>query len=338
LQWLAEVCVHRPIFALMLILSLVVAGTASYMGLGIDRFPNMDLPTVYVRTSYPGAAPEEVESEVSQVLEDAVATVAGIDELRSISSEGSSMLLLTFDIDRDIDSGAQDVRDAVNSVLNLLPVGIDPPVIRKQDTDSSPIMTLAVAGPRDSRELFVLAERAVKNVIESARGVGEVQIGGAADRAVQVNIDAPRLAAYQLSIMQVRDALVRQNAEIPGGRVDAGARELSLRTLGRFAHARGFPDLVVATVNGSPVRLRDLGEVVDGSKEKRTFARLDGKSAVVLQVQRQSGANTVEVIDAVKERLKRSQDLLPEDVTVTVIQDQSRYITRPCTRFSTTWS
>ncbi|MBI3464986.1 MAG: efflux RND transporter permease subunit [Planctomycetes bacterium] len=326
MQWLAEVCVRRPIFAVMLILSLVVAGTASYMKLGIDRFPNMDLPTVYVRTAYPGAAPEECESEVSQVLEDAVATVAGIDELRSISSEGSSMLLLTFDIDRDIDAAAQDVRDAVNSVLNRLPVGIDPPVIRKQDTDSSPIMTLAVAGPRDSRELYILAERAVKNVIESARGVGEVQIGGAADRAVQVNIEARRLAAYQLSIMQVREALERQNAEIPGGRVDTGARELSLRTLGRFAHARGFPDLVVATVNGAPVRLRDLGEVVDGSKEVRTFARLDGKSAVVLQVQRQSGANTVEVIEAVKERLARSRELLPEGVTVTVIQDQSRYI------------
>lgn len=326
MQWLAEVCVARPIFAVMLILSLVVAGTASYMQLGIDRFPNMDLPTVYVRTAYPGAAPEEVESEVSQVLEDAIATVAGIDELRSISSEGSSMLLLTFNIDRDIDAAAQDVRDAVNSILNLLPDGIDPPVIRKQDTDSSPIMTLAVAGARDSRELYVLAERAVKNVIESARGVGEVQIGGAADRAVKVNIEARRLAAYKLSIMQVREALVRQNAEIPGGRVDTGARELSLRTLGRFAHARGFPDLVVATVNGEPVRLRDLGEVVDGSKEVRTLARLDGRSAVVLQVQRQSGANTVEVIEAVKERLGRSHELLPDGVTVTVIQDQSRYI------------
>jgi len=326
LQWLAEICVRRPIFAVMLILSLVVAGIASYMQLGIDRFPNMDLPTVYVRTAYPGAAPEEVESEVSQVLEDAVATVAGIDELRSISSEGSSMLLLTFSIDRDIDAAAQDVRDAVNSVMNRLPIGIDPPVVQKQDTDSSPIMTLAVAGPRESRELYVLAERAVKNVIESARGVGEVRIGGAADRAVQVNIEARRLAAYQLSIMQVRDALVRQNAEIPGGRVDMGPRELSLRTRGRFEHARGFPELVVATVNGAPVRLQDLGEVVDGSKEVRTFARLDGKPAVVLQVQRQSGANTVEVIEAVKERLVRARQLLPEGVTATVIQDQSRYI------------
>jgi HAE1 family hydrophobic/amphiphilic exporter-1 len=325
-QWLAEICVKRPVFAIMLIMALVVAGLASYLQLGIDRFPRMDLPTIYVRTTLPGAAPEEMESEVTQRLEDAVATVEGIDELRSISSESSSLLLLTFHIDRDIDAAAQDVRDAIGSVMNLLPRGTDPPTIRKQDTDASPILSMAVSGPRDSRELYVLADRYVKNVIESAPGVGQVTISGASDRAVQVNLEAKRLAAYQLSIMQVRDALVRQNAEIPGGRIDAGYRELSLRTLGRFAHPRDFPDLVVATVAGHPVRLRDLGEVVDDRKEVRTLARLDGKPAVVLQVQRQSGANTVEVIQAIKDRLVRSRELLPEDVDVEVIQDQSRYI------------
>jgi HAE1 family hydrophobic/amphiphilic exporter-1 len=310
----------------MLILAMVVAGVASYSQLGIDRFPQMDMPSVYVRTSYPGAAPEEVESEVSQIIEDAVATVAGIDELRSISSDGTSFVILTFNMDRDIDAATQDVRDAVNSVLNRLPPGIDPPVIRKQDLDSSSIITLAVSGQRDSRELYVLADRYVKNIIESAHGVGEVQIVGATDRAVQINIEADKLAAYGLSIMQVREALVRQNAEVPGGRVDAGFRELGLRTQGRFEHPRDFPNLVVATVNGTPVRLGDLGEAVDGRKELRTFARLDGMPAVVLQVQRQSGENTVRVIEAIKERLPRSRELLPPDVSVTVLQDQSRYI------------
>ena len=326
MQWLAEVCVRRPVFALMFILAMVVAGAASYLQLGVDRFPRMDLPTIYVRTSHPGAAPEEVESEITQILEDAVATVEGIDELRSISSEGSSMLLLTFNINRKVDDATQDVRDAVNSVLNLLPRNTDPPVIRKNDTDASPIMSLAVSGPRDSRELYVFADRFVKNVIESAPGVGQVQISGATDRAVKVDIEARRLAAYQLSIMQVRDALARQNAEVPGGRVDAGFRELSLRTLGRVAEPREFEDLVVATPNGSPVRLRDLGQVVDSRKEIRSLARLNGKPAVVLQVQRQSGANTVEVIGQVKSRLPRCDELLPNDVSVEIIQDQSRYI------------
>ncbi len=326
MQWLAELCVRRPVFAVMLVLAVVVAGAASYLQLGVDRFPKMDLPTVYVRTSYPGASPYEVESEVSQPLEDAVATVAGIDELRSISYEGSSLLLITFKITRDLDTGAQDVRDAVNSVLNRLPPGVEPPVIRKQDTDSSPILTLAVSGPREGRELYVFADRFVKNVIESAPGVGEATVVGTSDRAVQVNIEAKRLAAYQLSIMQVREALARQNAEVPGGRVQTGRRELGLRTLGRYEHTREFPDLVVATVRGAPVRLRDLGEVVDGQKEVRTFARLDGTPAVVVQVQRQSGANTVEVIKGIKARLPRCRELLPPDVNVDVIQDQSRYI------------
>jgi HAE1 family hydrophobic/amphiphilic exporter-1 len=171
-----------------------------------------------------------------------------------------------------------------------------------------------------------MADRYVKNVIESAAGVGQVTIAGAADRAVQINIDARRLAAYQLSILQVRDALALQNAEVPGGRVDEGLRERNLRTLGRVPHAREFSDLVVTTVGNTAVRISDLGEARDASKEVRTLARLNGQPAVVLQVQRQSGENTVRVIEAVKQRLARSQELLPEDVQVTVIQDQSRYI------------
>jgi HAE1 family hydrophobic/amphiphilic exporter-1 len=310
----------------MLIAALVVAGMTAYLQLGIDRFPNIDMPSIYVRTSYPGAASAEVESEVTQVLEDAVASVAGLDELRSITNDGTSMVLMTFHLNTDIDVAAQDVRDAISSVMNRLPPGIDPPVVQKQDLDSSPIMTLAVSGPRDSRELYYLADRAVKGVIESAPGVGEVEIRGATDRAVQINIEAERLAAYRLSIAQVHEAITSQNAEIPGGRVDAGIRELSLRTLGRLPHARDFGELVVATIDGVPVRISDLGEAIDGEKERRTAARFDGQPAVVLEIQRQSGANTVDVIDAVKERLTRVHELLPADVKVQVLQDQSRYI------------
>ncbi len=326
MYWLAELCVKRPVFAIMLIAALVVAGLVAFPKLGVDRYPSMDMPTITVRTAYPGAASVEVEAEVSQVLEDAVATVAGIDELRSISSDGTSMLLITFNLNRNFDAAVQDVRDAVSGVINRLPPTVDPPIVQKQDTDSSPVMSLAVSGPRSSSELYVLADRYVKNVIESAPGVGQVSIAGSADRAVQVNIDAKRLAAHQLSILQVREALMRQNVEVPGGRVDEGLRERSLRTLGRVTYARNFPDLVISSNNNATVRLSDLGEVNDSTKEVRTIARLNGQSAVVLQVQRQSGENTVRVIEAVKERLPRSEALLPDDVEVTIIQDQSRYI------------
>jgi HAE1 family hydrophobic/amphiphilic exporter-1 len=146
MQWLARVCVERPVFALMLIAAVTVAGVAAYPQLGIDRFPNIDLPSIRVATNYPGAAAAEVESEVTQPLEDAVATVAGIDELRSLSNDGVSMLMITFRLDVNIGVASQDVRDAVNSVLNRLPPGIDPPVVQKQDLDASPIMTLAVFG------------------------------------------------------------------------------------------------------------------------------------------------------------------------------------------------
>ena len=323
---LAAICVKRPVFALMLVTAFVVAGVVAFPQLGVDRFPNMDMPTIFVRTLYTGAAGSEVESEVTSVIEDAVATVAGIEELRSISRDGQSFVLVTFSLDRNVDAATQDVRDAVASILNRLPPDIDPPVVQKRDLDSSPILTLAVSGPRTSRELYVLADLYVKNVIESSRGVGEVFVAGAADRAVQVRIDARKLAAHNLSILQVREALVRQNAEVPGGRMEEGVRERALRTMGRVEHSRDFPDLVITSVNGTPVRLSDLGEVVDGTKEVRTMARLNGQPAVLLTVQRQSGENTVAVIDGVKDMLPRCRELLPPDVEVQVIQDQSRYI------------
>jgi HAE1 family hydrophobic/amphiphilic exporter-1 len=246
--------------------------------------------------------------------------------MRSISSDGVSMLLLTFRLDQNINVAAQDVRDAIAAILNRLPPDIDPPVVQKQDLDASPIMSVAVSGPRDTRELYFLADRIVKSTIESARGVGQVFIEGAVERAIQVNVDANKLAAYRTSIMQVHDAIVAQNAEVPGGRVDAGFRELSLRTLGRMPDSRDFNELVVSTVDNVPVRIRDLGEAVDLTKERRTLARFDGKPAVVLMVQRQSGMNTVEVIDAVKDRLGKARELLPTDVRVDILQDQSRYI------------
>ena len=326
MQWLAEICVRRPVFAVMLTAALVIAGLVSYPQLGIARFPRIDLPTVTVQVTYPGAAPEEVESEVTQILEDAVATVAGIEELRSISQEGRSLLLVTFGLSRRLDAAVQDVRDAVAGVARQLPPAAEPPVVRQQDLDASPVLTLALSGPFSPRELYVFADRAVKEVVESATGVGAVGILGAAPRAVRIDLDASRLAAYRLSVLEVRDALVRQNVEIPGGRVDAGAREYMLRTIGRVPQARRFADLAVATASGGTVRLGDLGTVADDTKEIRRLARLDGEPAVVIQVQRQTDANTVETIRAVKERLARSRELLPPEVKLEVLQDQSRYI------------
>ncbi len=326
MQKLADICIRRPVFATMLIMALVVVGTASYFRLGVDRLPSVDLPTVRVSTSLPGASPAEVESQVSRPIEEVVNTVNGISELRSISGPGNSMVIATFELDRDIESAAQDVRDRVATLGRRLPREAEPPVVSKFDNDQSPVMTLALFGDRSLRELTELADKIVKVQIERAAGVGGVQIEGGAQRSINLWLDADRLAAYGLPITAVRDALNLQNVDIPGGNVTAAVQEQSLRTLGRFTEARQFDDLVVAMRQGEPIRLRDVGRAEDGAKEQRSITRLNGEPAVILEIRRQSGANTVAVIEAVKARLPALQAQLPPDVRFEVIRDQSRYI------------
>ena len=326
MQKLAEVCIKRPVFAAMIVLALVVVGSASYFRLGVDRFPSVDLPTVAVRTSLPGASPEEIESEVSRPIEEAVNTVDGIDQLRSISSQGVSVVVVTFKLDRKIDIATQDVRDRVSSVIRDLPTDTLPPVVQKFDNDSAPVITIALSSDRSIRELTELADKTVKTQLERAGGVGEVDIVGGLSRAIDVWVDAERLAAYKIPITQVRQALVRQNADVPGGNVDAGRRELTLRTLGRFVNPRDFNDLVIATLNGVPIRIRDIGHVEDGTVEQRSVARLNGVPTVSLEIRRQSGANTIAVIEGVKAELARVSAQLPPDVKLNIIRDQSRYI------------
>jgi HAE1 family hydrophobic/amphiphilic exporter-1 len=326
MQKLAEISIRRPVFASMIVLALVVVGVASYLRLGVDRFPSVDLPNVSVRTTLSGASPEEVETIISQPIEEVVNTVEGIDELRSVSGRGTSFVMATFNLDRDIDVAAQDVRDRVATVLKRLPKEIDPPVISKFNNEDSPILTLAVSGGRSLRELTEIADKIVKVQLERSVGVGEVLIVGGLERAINVWIDADRLAAYQIPITAVRDAIQRQNADIPGGNVTSGAREQVLRTMGRITDPEAFNDLVITTVNGSPIRVRDIGRAEDGTKEQRSLSRLNGVPTVQLQVRRQSGANTIAVIESVKENLARVIRQLPADVKTEIIRDQSRYI------------
>src|SRR5512139_645551 len=310
----------------MLILALVVVGSSSYLRLGVDRFPSVDLPTVSVRTQLPGASAEEVETEISRRIEEAVNTVEGIDELRSISGPGSSNVIVTFNLNRNIDTATQDVRDRVATVLRDLPKDATSPLISKVDNDQQPVMTVALAGDRPLRELTELADKVAKVRLERSEGVGEVRIVGGLERAVSVWVEADRLAAFQLPITAVRDAIARQNEDSAGGNVTRGSREETLRTIGRLAEPRSFDDLVVATIQGSPVRVRDIGRAEDGTREQRSTARLNGVPTVVLEVRRQSGANTVAVIEAAKKSIADASSALPAGVGVTVIQDQSLYI------------
>ncbi len=326
MQKLAEICIRRPVFATMIVLSLVVVGAASFFRLGVDRFPSVDLPTISVRTNLPGASPQEVESLVTQQIEEVVNTVDGIDELRSVSGQGTSIIIATFKLDRNLESAAQDVRDRVNSLGRSLPEDATPPIVQKFDNDSTPVVTISLSADRSLRELTELADKTVRVQLERVSGVGEVRVVGGLDRAINIWIDAERLAAYQIPVTAVRSALTRQNADVPGGNVTTGREELVLRTLGRYTDPRAFDDLVIANVNGSPIRLRDVGHVEDGTKEQRSLARLNGVPTVTLEIRRQSGANTIDVIKGIKQELPRISGQLPADVKMEVIRDQSRYI------------
>ena len=322
----ADVFIRRPVFATMLIASLVVFGLFSYHSLGLDLFPNIDFPIVTVTTTLKGASVEEMETGVTKVLEEAVNTIDGIDELRSITKEGLSTIVVQFVLEKSRDTAAQDVRDKVATVLAQLPVGTDPPVIDKFDVDAIPVMGIALSGRRNLREVTELARRQVKEDIETLAGVGQVIMLGGQERAINISVDPDRLTAQGLSIGEVRETIQRQNLELPGGRLDQTRRELVVRTMGRVERAAEFSDLIVARGGERPLRVRDIGTAEDGIVEPRTLSRLNGENAVQLVVRKQSGTNTVEVIDRVQAELDRLRAVLPADIEMRGIRDQSRFI------------
>src|SRR5215468_8832268 len=299
---IVDLCIRRPVATTMFISLLVVLGWFSYRRLAVDLFPNIDFPIITVTTTLSGASVEEMESSVTKPLEEALNTIEGIDELHSTTSEGLSTILVFFNLERNGEAAAQDVRDKVSTVLSQLPPGTDSPVVAKFDIEGTPILSIVVSGNRDLREIT--------------------------ESAINIVLDTDRLVAYGLSIDQVKAAIRAQNIEIPGGRVDQGKKELILRTMGRVQRAEDFRDLIVGSAQGRPLTIGDLGTVEDTFVEPRNMARLDGHPAVTLLVRKQTGTNTVEVINTVKRRLATIQAVLPPDIQTQVIRDQSRFIQR----------
>ncbi|MGH7961262.1 MAG: efflux RND transporter permease subunit, partial [Candidatus Binatia bacterium] len=281
---LADLCVRRPVFATMLIGSLVVIGWFSYRSLGVDLFPTADMPVVTITTTLPGAGPEEMEMQVTKPLEEVINTISSIDELRSVTREGLSQIIVVFKLEKAGSVAAEEVRDKIGTVLANLPEDTDPPIIEKFDVDATPILTLTVSGFQGLKELTELAENRVKESLESVSGVGAISLIGGRKREIQVLIDPERLKAYGLTIQAVAQALAKQNVEFPGGRLTQESGETVLRTLGRVRSVREFADIVVATREGAPISIADLGRVEDGVEEPRTLSRYDGKNAVSLLV------------------------------------------------------
>ncbi len=326
MQWLASISVRRPVFATVITLSLTVVGAFAFTQLGLDRFPKVDFPTVVVTTRLPGAAPEEVETEVTDKIEEAVNTISGIDELRSNSSEGVSQVIIAFLLEKDGDVAAQEVRDRVNRVLPLLPRTIEQPMVEKFDPDAAPVMTLSVSADAPIRDITEYADKTLRRQLESVSGVGQVVVVGGRSRQINILIDADRLRAQNLTVTDVSRAIQTQNAEIPGGRVEQGATAMTLRTRGRVQSVEAFGDIVVRQRDGHQVLLRDVATVEDGMAEPETTANLNGEPGVMLTVRRQSGTNTVQVVDAVRERLAEVSALAPAGYEIRVVRDLSEFI------------
>ncbi|HSA32495.1 MAG TPA: efflux RND transporter permease subunit [bacterium] len=325
--------IRRPVLATMLTVLLMVLGLFSYRAIGVDLTPKVEFPLVTITTVLRGASPEEVETLLTKPIEEAVNTVSGIDELSSTSSEGMSRVRVRFLLEKPVDEAVQDVRDKVAAVVSRLPTGVEMPVVTRVDFDAFPVITFAVSGNRDPKELSEITRISIKESLENVAGVGAVNLSGYWRRAVNVQLDAAKMQALGISVGAVKAALTTQNVEVPAGRIDKGEREEMLRVLGRVASMEELRRITVTTRNGRQITLGEIAAVTDSVEEPRNIARLWKKgeertfaATISLDVVKQSGSNTVEVIAAVKERMAKIQPLLPKDIAVEVVSDQSIFI------------
>ncbi len=327
MQWLARICVQRPVLASVLMLVVLVLGTVGYRGLGVDQFPDVDIPVVVVTTRLPGAAPDEVETDVTDKIEGAVNQISGVDDLNSVSSEGVSQVIIQFKLDKNTDVAAQEVRDKINTVLRELPTGVEQPIITKVEPSAAPVLYLGVKGEAHSlRELTELADKKVRRQVETILGVGKVTIIGGRKREIQVAMDPVALRSQGLTAVDVLRTLQSQNLMTPGGNLETGPQSVTLRIDGRVDSVEAVERLVVRAADDRIVRLSDVATITDGEEAVESLARYDGEEAVVLSVVKQAGTNTIAVVDNIFKRMEAVQQTLPEGVELKVIRDNSQTI------------
>jgi hydrophobe/amphiphile efflux-1 (HAE1) family protein len=325
---LSELCVRRPVFATMLVMSLVVLGIFSFNDLGVDLFPKADPATVTVNVSLPGTSPAEMSTAVVEPLEQALSSVAGIDEMNSRINEGNAQITIKFVLEREINDATNDVREKVSGEMRNLPPEVLPPVIQKVDPDSDPVLSLVLSSKSMSlRTLTEIADKQLRRAIQSVDGVGEVSLGGDRAREIHIVIDIEKLNGYGLSIAQVRDAIAAENIEVPGGAIEQGKSQLLLRTRGRINAIDQFSHIVLATVNHTPITISDVGFVEDTTARAISATWMDnGAPAVMLDVRRTTGENTIRVIEGVKRKLAQIGPTLPRDLELITTKDDSQFI------------
>ena len=331
-MFLSDVSIKRPVFATMLMVALVVLGLVSFKRLAIDEYPDVTYPVISVSTSYAGASPDVMMRQVSKPMEEALNTVQGIKEINSSSSQGSSNVRVMFNLGVDIGVAQQDVQAKVARIRRSLPPNIEEPIIQHFDPNDAPIMSIAMqSSERGIRELTDLADEIVGVRFEAIPGVGGINVNGGNRRQIQVQLDPSSMRAYNVSPVQVTQALQRENQEVPAGRVSHGATEQLVSISGRITDPRAFADIAVLVRNGVPVRLGDVARVVDGAEERRSGAEIAEKgkepaAAVSLDILKIAESNTVAVADSVRSVMVALQQVLPADVKMTVIRDQSQKI------------
>lgn len=323
---LAAVSIRRPVFTVMMILALVVLGYTSFYQMNIDLMPEVDFPFVIVSTVYPGAGAEAVETEVTKKIEDAVNPIEGIRHIGSYSQEGYSFVFAEFVLEKDSKDAAQEVREKVSAIRADLPVDIETPVVARYDPASYPIISLTISGRRPLREITTFTKDEIQKRLESIPGVGAVTLVGGYEREINVFLDVEKMESYEISIDKVKMALMAANMEIPGGRINEEHVEYLVRTMGKLTSVSQFNNLVMDNPHGQPVYLRDIATVIDGTEEQRSLARLNGEEAVTLDISRQSGANTVEIAQAVRAEVARLQQEIPPDIRINTVVDDSTFI------------
>ena len=327
---LSDLSIKRPVFAWMLMLGLIVFGAISFGRMGISQLPDVDYPVVNVSVSLEGAAPEVMETQVTDVLESAVMTIAGIKDISSSSRRGSARITLEFELNHDIDDAMQEVQAKVSQAARNLPKEIDPPVVTKTNPEDQPIIWIALSGDRPVTDLMNYTNDVLRDQLSIVEGVGEVSMGGYVDPALRVWLDSNKMDAAQLTVTDVLGAISAQHAEQPAGYIDTGKKELNVRVLGEAPTPEAFSRIVIAGRGGSAIwrtyHIGDVAKVEDGLADVRRITRNWGKRAVGLGVNKQRGSNAVATAKRVKARLEEIKKTLPEGMRLEIVNDSTRFI------------
>jgi multidrug efflux pump len=302
---LSSISIQRPVLAIVMSIIIIVFGVLGYTYLGIREFPSVDPPIITVSTSYVGANADVIESQITEPLEESINGIAGIKSLTSSSRDGRSTITVEFDIDIDLEAAANDVRDRVSRSLSVLPPDIDMPIVAKADADATPIVFLNVqSDTRNLLQLTEIANNVFKERLQTISGVSSVQIWGEKKYAMRLWLDPAKLAAFQLSPVDVRNALGRENVELPSGRIEGDDTELSIRTIGRLQTEIEFDNLIVKEAEGNIVRVKDIGYSRLGAENERTILKRDGIPMVGVVLISQAGANNIAIADEFYKRLE----------------------------------